>query len=73
MVVFWFIDFGFPTAQGPLALRLAKAACDQGLELGLEDGMAIEKEKYGHVLGTKDRLEGLAAFSEKRPPQYTGE
>jgi methylglutaconyl-CoA hydratase len=34
--------------------------------------MEIEKENYQLVLETKDRLEGLAAFREKRKPNYKG-
>ncbi|MBI4911946.1 MAG: enoyl-CoA hydratase/isomerase family protein [Acidobacteria bacterium] len=59
--------------QGPVALRAAKRAVDRGLDLALDAGLALEQECYGEVLPTRDRLEGLAAFREKRRPVYTGD
>jgi methylglutaconyl-CoA hydratase len=59
-------------ANGPVALRAAKAAIDGGLELEKEQGMALEAASYANVLPTQDRLEGLAAFKEKRRPVYRG-
>lgn len=59
--------------QGPLALRIAKRAINKGLELDMESALALEEECYEQILNTKDRLEGLAAFAEKRKPRYNGE
>ncbi len=59
--------------NGPLALRLAKQAVSQGMELDLAAGLALEEACYAQVIPTKDRLEGLAAFREKRKPQFRGE
>ncbi|KAK4728447.1 hypothetical protein R3W88_021435 [Solanum pinnatisectum] len=59
--------------KGPLALRMAKRAIDQGVELDTESGLALEWDCYEQLLGTKDRVEGLAAFAERRKPQYKGE
>uniref|UniRef100_S4REY8 AU RNA binding protein/enoyl-CoA hydratase n=1 Tax=Petromyzon marinus TaxID=7757 RepID=S4REY8_PETMA len=39
----------------------------------LTTGMAFEQACYAQVIPTKDRLEGLLAFKEKRPPRYKGE
>lgn len=58
---------------GPVALRLAKAAISLGSELDLASGLRVEEACYAQVIPTKDRLEGLAAFAEKRQPKYTGE
>ena len=58
--------------NGPIALRLAKQAVNQGLELDLTAGLALERACYAQVLPTQDRLEGLAAFREKRQPRYRG-
>jgi methylglutaconyl-CoA hydratase len=59
--------------NGPIALRLAKQAVGQGMELDLAAGLALEAACYAQVIPTQDRLEGLAAFREKRPPRYKGE
>lgn len=58
--------------KGPIALRMAKKAINEGLEIDLESALELEEECYEQVLNTKDRLEGLAAFAEKRKPMYTG-
>lgn len=60
-------------ANGPVAVRAAKAAVDQGCEVPLEQGLKIEAACYERVIPTQDRLEALAAFAEKRPPVYRGE
>jgi len=59
--------------NGPVALRMAKLAVNGGLDLDLVSGLALEEACYAQVIPTKDRLEGLAAFREKRKPQYRGE
>jgi len=59
--------------NAPIALGAAKHAIDRGLDVSLEEGLTIEQQEYQRTLGTKDRLEGLAAFAEKRPARYTGE
>ncbi|KAL4853751.1 Methylglutaconyl-CoA hydratase [Chlorella vulgaris] len=58
---------------GPVALRLAKQAISLGLEVDLHSGMKMEEACYAQVIPTRDRLEGLAAFAEKRQPKFTGE
>lgn len=60
-------------ANGPVAVRAAKEAIDRGLDLPLDDALRLETELYGSTIDTKDRLEGLAAFREKRAPEYRGE
>jgi methylglutaconyl-CoA hydratase len=60
------------TCAAPLALRQAKAAIDSGCERDLLGGLAMETKAYLKLLNTKDRLEGLAAFAEKRKPSYAG-
>jgi len=57
----------------PLSLRQAKLAIDSGFDKNLADGLALETKAYLHLINTKDRLEGLAAFAEKRKPAYSGE
>ncbi|XP_059214308.1 methylglutaconyl-CoA hydratase, mitochondrial [Centropristis striata] len=59
--------------QGPIAIRMAKLAINQGIEVDLSTGLAIEEACYAQVIPTKDRLEGLTAFKEKRRPHFKGE
>jgi enoyl-CoA hydratase/carnithine racemase len=59
--------------NGPVAVRAAKEAIDRGGELPLKDGLEVEAECYARTLPTADRLEALAAFAEKRKPQFRGE
>ncbi|XP_073488979.1 methylglutaconyl-CoA hydratase, mitochondrial isoform X1 [Aquarana catesbeiana] len=59
--------------QGPIAMRMAKLAINQGIEVDLATGLAIEEACYAQVIPTKDRIEGLLAFKDKRPPRYKGE
>ncbi len=57
----------------PLSLRQAKLAIDSGFDKNQSEGLAIETKAYLKLINTKDRLEGLAAFAEKRKPAYIGE
>jgi methylglutaconyl-CoA hydratase len=59
-------------SRGPVAVRMAKLAMDKGVGLSLHDGLAFEQTCYAQTIPTKDRLEGLQAFKEKRAPRYTG-
>jgi enoyl-CoA hydratase/carnithine racemase len=59
-------------AAGPLALRAAKAAVDRGYDLGLAEGLWVERACYERTLLSEDRTEGLRAFNDKRTPRYTG-
>ena len=57
---------------GPIAIEQAKYAINYGLETDLHTGLAIESNAYWVCIPTEDRLEGLAAFREKRRPVYKG-
>lgn len=59
--------------KGPVAVRMAKRAINEGVETDLTSALVLEEDCYDQVLNTKDRLEGLAAFAEKRKPRFTGE
>jgi len=62
-------------AHGPVAIRASKAAIQRGGEMACtnDDALEIERECYAEVVPTEDRLEGLRAFQEGRPPIYKGE
>jgi len=57
---------------GPIAIEQAKYAINYGLETDIHTGLAIESNAYWVCIPTEDRLEGLAAFKEKRKPVYKG-
>jgi len=59
--------------NAPVALEMAKYAINYGSEVDLGTGLAIESNCYAVTIPTKDRIEGLTAFREKRAPVYTGE
>ncbi|WP_288445680.1 2,3-dehydroadipyl-CoA hydratase PaaF [uncultured Serratia sp.] len=58
--------------QAPLALRAAKQALKQAEETGLSQGLAMERQQFVTLAATDDRREGIAAFFEKRTPNYQG-
>ena len=57
---------------GPVAIEQAKYAINHGLETDIHTGLAMESNAYWVTIPTQDRLEGLAAFKEKRKPVYQG-
>lgn len=59
--------------NGSIGVRMAKKAINRGIQVDLTSGLAIEEACYAQTIPTKDRLEGLKAFAEKRKPIYTGE
>lgn len=59
--------------NAPIAVTQAKLAIDKGNEMDLQSGLAFEQAAYEITIPTKDRLEGLQAFKEKRTPIYKGE
>ncbi|MCP3774829.1 enoyl-CoA hydratase [Paenibacillus sp. MZ04-78.2] len=64
---------GHIVRNAPVAVAQAKFAIDKGLDVDLSTGLAIEQNAYEVTIPTKDRLEGLQAFKEKRPPIFKGE
>lgn len=59
-------------ANAPIAVRQAKLALNKGLEVEQGVAMSLETAVYDICIPTQDRLEGLAAFKEKRKPVYQG-
>lgn len=59
-------------ANGPIALQQAKFAVKQGMNVDLQTGLNLERKAYEITIPTEDRVEALAAFSEKRKPDFQG-
>lgn len=59
--------------NGPIAVKMAKQSIDSGYEVDLQSGLGYEELCYAQVIPTKDRIEGLNSFLEKRPAKYLGE
>jgi methylglutaconyl-CoA hydratase len=58
--------------NGPIGVRMGKAAIDGGLDKNIDDALLVEKACYAQVVNTEDRLEGINAFVEKRKSVYKG-
>lgn len=59
-------------ANAPVAVRQAKHAIRSGVGMPLAAGLNFEIEVYNRTVTTADRREGVAAFNEKRKPDFSG-
>ncbi len=58
--------------NAPISVRQAKHSIHHGLQLDLATGMHFEIEAYQRMVKSRDRVEGVAAFNEKRKPRFEG-
>ncbi len=59
-------------SKGPLAIRAAKKAINEGLALPQREGLRLESRYFGELFSTEDKNEGALAFLEKRKPIFKG-
>ena len=60
------------SANGPLAVRHAKAAANRTLDVDLVSGLEFEAAQFALLFATEDAREGMNAFGEKRKPEFEG-
>ena len=58
--------------NAPLALGACIDVVDRGLQMGLDDALALEATQFGVLMTTSDTTEGTRAFLDKRAPRFTG-
>ncbi|RMG99338.1 MAG: crotonase [Deltaproteobacteria bacterium] len=58
--------------QGPLAVARVKDVLHRGIDMPLAEANRLEQEAFAALFDTADQKEGMKAFLEKRPPNFTG-
>ncbi len=58
--------------KGPVAIKMAKKAINEGLGMPLRKGLDLEAQCQSICFSTEDKDEGAKAFMEKRPPNFKG-
>jgi enoyl-CoA hydratase/carnithine racemase len=71
------LDKALETAQtiagnAPLSVRQVKKSIRYGGQMELRTAFRFEVEAYNHLVDTQDRMEGVAAFNEKRKANFKG-
>jgi enoyl-CoA hydratase/carnithine racemase len=59
-------------ANAPLSVRQIKKSVRYGGQMELRTAFRFEIEAYNHLIDTEDRMEGVAAFNEKRKANFKG-
>lgn len=58
--------------NAPISVQMIKKAIKNGMQTDMTTALMIEIAAYNRTVTTEDRLEGVLAFNEKRPPNFKG-
>ncbi len=58
--------------KSPLAVSACLASVTRGINVPIDEGLAIEANYFARMVPTRDIEEGISAWLDKRPPQFTG-
>ena len=58
------------TANAPIAVKYSKACIDRGMQMDIDNGIALENELFAMCFATADQKEGMSAFVEKRKEKH---
>lgn len=61
-----------PPGKASRAVGHIKRAVQSGMDMGLDQGLALERELQQRLFESADAKEGLRAYLEKRPPHFKG-
>ena len=56
--------------NAPIAVKYSKACIDRGMQMDIDNGIALENELFAMCFATADQTEGMTAFLEKRPATF---
>ncbi|MFN5168377.1 MAG: enoyl-CoA hydratase-related protein [Cyclobacteriaceae bacterium] len=59
-------------SMSPIAVQLAKEAVNRSFETHLDEGLTLERKNFYLTFASQDQKEGMAAFVEKRKPEFKG-
>ena len=59
-------------SKAPLSIKMCIEAVNRGMNMTLDEGLAIESDRFGLLCGTEDMKEGMNAFLEKREAKFKG-
>ena len=63
---------GVLAGYSPVAIRELKAALNASMEQDFQTARDVERQAWGRCFASADRIEGMSAFVEKRPPKFVG-